>query len=70
MQRLLRAFAVAWAFGAYAILLWLPVYGWERTTVDVGGGPEIHSAGRATLAAVNGPIVLALATGPSSQPAT
>ena len=57
MQRHLRFFAVAWAVGAYAVLLWLPVYSSERTTLDTRGGPEIHSAGSATLAAVNGPWV-------------
>ena len=57
MQRHLRFFAVAWAVGAYAVLLWLPVYSSERTTLDISGGPEIHSAGSATLAAVNGPWV-------------
>ena len=53
MQRVLRWFAVAWALGVYVALLWLPAYGWARSTQTVGG-PEIRSAGRATFAAVNG----------------
>jgi thiol:disulfide interchange protein len=53
MQRLLRWFSVAWALGAYVVLLWLPLYGWAQNTQTVGG-PDIRTAGRATLAAVNG----------------
>src|SRR5688572_18752543 len=56
MQRLLRWFPVAWAAGAYLVLLRLPMYGWARSTQTVGGA-EIRSAGRATLAAVNGRVV-------------
>ena len=56
MQRGLRWFAVAWALGAYGVLLSLPMYGWARSTQTVGGA-ETRSAGRATLASVNGPEV-------------
>ena len=56
MQRILRWFAVAWAFGAYVVLLWLPMSGWAQSTQTIGG-PEIRTAGRATLAASNGPEV-------------
>jgi hypothetical protein len=56
MQRVLRWFALAWALGAYGVLLWLPMYGWAQSTQTVGGR-EIRSAGRATLASVNGPEV-------------
>jgi hypothetical protein len=37
-------------------LLWLPAYRWEGNT-QIASGPEIRTAGRATLAAVNGPRV-------------
>jgi len=47
---------VDWAAGAYLVMLWLPAYGWERDT-QTAGGAEIRAAGRATLAAVNGPRV-------------
>jgi len=56
MRRLLRWFPVAWATGAYLALLWLPTYGWERSTQTVGGA-EIRASGHTTLAAVNGPRV-------------
>ena len=56
MRRLLRWFPVAWAAGAYLVMLWLPAYGWEQDT-QTAGGAEIRTAGRATLAAVNGPRV-------------
>jgi hypothetical protein len=53
MRRLVRWFPVAWAAGAYLVLVWLPTYGWERST-QTAGGAEIRTTGRATLAAVNG----------------
>ena len=56
MRLLLRWFPLAWAAGAYLVLLWLPAYGWERVT-QTAGGAELRTAGRATLAAVNGPRV-------------
>jgi hypothetical protein len=56
MQRLVRWFPVVWAAGTYLVLVWLPAYGWERST-QTSGGAEIRTTGRATLAAVNGPKV-------------
>ena len=56
MRQLLRWFPLAWAAGAYLVLLWLPAYRWERVT-QTAGGAEIREAGRATLVAGNGPRV-------------
>ena len=54
MQRLLRWFPVAWAAGAYLVLLWVPTYTWVSDTMSTDGS-EMRNAGRATLVAVNGP---------------
>ena len=56
MRRLLRWFPLAWSAGVYFVLLWLPTYGWERST-PVAGGAEVRTTGRTTLTAVNGPRV-------------
>lgn len=53
MQRLLRWFPVAWAVGAYMVLLWLPAYSQVTNTISTDGS-QIRTAGRATLVAVNG----------------
>jgi thiol:disulfide interchange protein len=56
MQRLLRWFPLAWAAGAYFVLLWLPTYSQVSDTMSTDG-TEIRTAGHATLVAVNGPRV-------------
>jgi hypothetical protein len=56
MQRLLRWFPITWAAGVYLVLLRLPLYSWESNTESTAGS-SIRAAGRATLAAVNGPRV-------------
>ena len=56
MQRLLRWFPLAWAAGAYLVLLWLPTYSWVSDTMSTDAS-EVRTAGRATLVAVNGPRV-------------
>ena len=57
MQRPLRWFPVAWAVGAYVVLLWLPAYSQVTDTMSSDGSAEIRSTGHATLVAVNGPRV-------------
>ena len=59
MRRLLRWFPVAWAIGAYLLLVGLPTYSQVSDTMSTDGS-EIHTAGRATLVAVNGPRVYSI----------
>ena len=56
MQRILRWFPVAWAAGVYLVLLGLPVYSQVSDTMSTDGS-AVRTAGRATLAAVNGPAI-------------
>jgi hypothetical protein len=56
LQRFLRWFPVAWAAGAYVVLLRLPAYA-TATNTTTAGGPEVRTTGHATLVEANGPRV-------------